>query len=192
MFCPQCGNETTEALKFCKRCGADLRRVVKAMSGKVDPADWGRAMLEEYQEERLRKKMKTAEEKRIEEIKAGVITSSVGVGVTIFLTIFFSALASTQAGNEAVILKAIPFAGLIPLFVGLGLIFNGMVVSKKLQAQNRPNEQMWAPPQSIVSPETSPIQQLTEGTPGLDFSVTDQTTTRLKEPIPVPTSRDTQ
>ena len=192
MFCPQCGNETTEALKFCKRCGADLRRVVKAMSGKVDPGDWGRAMLEEYQEERLRKKMKTAEEKRIEEIKAGVITSSVGVGVTIFLTIFFSALASTQAGNEAVILKAIPFAGLIPLFVGLGLIFNGMVVSKKLQAQNRPNEQMWAPPQSIVSPETSPIQQLTEGTPGLDFSVTDQTTTRLKEPIPVPTSRDTQ
>ena len=192
MFCPQCGNETTEALKFCKRCGADLRRVVKAMSGKVDPADWGRAMLEEYQEERLRKKMKTVEEKRIEEIKAGVITSSVGVGVTIFLTIFFSALASTQAGNEAVILKAIPFAGLIPLFVGLGLIFNGMVVSKKLQAQNRPNEQMWAPPQSIVSPETSPIQQLTEGTPGLDFSVTDQTTTRLKEPIPVPTSRDTQ
>lgn len=192
MFCPQCGNETTEALKFCKRCGADLRRVVKAMSGKVDPADWGRAMLEEYQEERQRKKRKTAEEKRMEEIKAGVITSAAGLGVFLFLSVFFSAIAAHQPMDQAAVLRAIPYAGLIPLLVGLGLIFNGLVVSKKLQPRNRPAEQQWNPQFSVVAPETSPVQQLTEGQPGIDFSVTDQTTTRLKEPVPVPISRDTQ
>ena len=39
--------------------------------------------------------------KRLEEIKAGVITSSVGFGLMVFLGLLFNAIASTMDGPEA-------------------------------------------------------------------------------------------
>jgi hypothetical protein len=36
MYCPQCGSNNTDGLKFCTRCGANLGIVAVALSGKFD------------------------------------------------------------------------------------------------------------------------------------------------------------
>jgi hypothetical protein len=75
----------------------------------------------------------TPEVKRYTEIKAGVITSSAGIGVMIFLhALMLGIVASGQNPPEdAAILSNIWLAGIIPFFVGLALIINGLFVSKR-------------------------------------------------------------
>jgi hypothetical protein len=199
MFCPQCGTETQEQLKFCKKCGANLRRVMGVM-GKGG-AGGGRRELSEWEQEALdeqrAKRGRSPEEKRYDEIKTGVITSSVGLGVMIFLGILFAAI-SKQVPEARDILNAIPFIGVIPFLIGLGMIINGLFVSKKVVElkrreqspdQNRPYFQV---------PETSPVPRLSAlrseengGQPVAEFSVVDQTTKTLREPVPVPSSSET-
>jgi hypothetical protein len=94
-------------------------------------------------------------------------------------------IASNVDPNEAEILTRIWVAGFIPFFVGLALIINGMVVSKKQaeimereirRAKGRDAEisELGAgpPPRSLRSAETNEFIP----TP---FSVTDQTTRHL-------------
>jgi len=97
MFCPQCGSAQSDELKFCKSCGVNLDAVrqVTAMRDAGEKFDWSRTWVAEMflsDGERRRRKEEIERErgitpamKRYTEIKAGVITSSVGVGVTIFL-----------------------------------------------------------------------------------------------------------
>src|ERR1044072_1638688 len=73
--------------------------------------------------------------KRYNEIKAGVITVSSGLGIATFLFLFFNMIINRGGffvADAAAVLANIWVAGLIPIFVGLGLIVNGVVVSKKL------------------------------------------------------------
>ena len=74
----------------------------------------------------------TPEVKRYNEIKAGVIVSSVGIGVAIFLAIFMQGIAGHVDPKDAEIITRIWVAGIIPFMVGLALIINGLVVSKKI------------------------------------------------------------
>ncbi len=199
MFCPNCGTETQEALKFCKQCGTNLKRVQgvmgKARAGVIinSSLNWDEMALEEYWEERERKKKKPLEEKRLEEIKSGVITTSVGLGLMIFFNLLFDAIANTVGGSESNILRSLWAIGLVPFLVGLGIIFNGLVVSKRLielKKQNAANA-----PQPLFSPvpATAPVQQLSEGSQSTiaDYSITEPTTTKLREPISSASSRDT-
>ena len=73
----------------------------------------------------------TPEVKRYNEIKAGVIVSCVGIGVSIFLFVLMNAIAANEP-RDAEILKSVWLAGVIPFMVGLALIINGVVVSKKM------------------------------------------------------------
>jgi hypothetical protein len=139
MFCPQCGINQTEELKFCKSCGANLHAVRQAVTTretgeKFDGSKTWTAEIEDAQKKRRRKRGQTAEEKRYDEIKAGVITSCVGIGVMIFLFILMQGiiLSGQNPPGDAEILSRIWVAGVIPFFIGLGLIFNGLVVSKRL------------------------------------------------------------
>ena len=199
MFCPSCGNETREPLKFCKQCGVNLRRIQGVMGkggagAKSDsPANWAQVALEEYREERERRK-KTPEEKRLNEIKAGVITASAGLGGMIFLSFLFEAIANTMGPDPAAnILRSLWAVGLVPFLVGLGMTFNGLVVSKKLVELKRQEERSAPQPLFSAVPGTSPIPQL----PGVaqspigDYSITEPTTTKLREPVPVSSPRDT-
>jgi hypothetical protein len=99
---------------------------------------WVAEMLLSSEEQKRRKQDRrsdtAAEEKRYNEIKAGVITGSVGIAVAIFLLVFMQGiiLGGNVSPDTAEILSRIWIAGVIPLFVGLALIFNGVVVSKKL------------------------------------------------------------
>jgi hypothetical protein len=123
----------------------------------------------------------TPEVKRYNEIKAGVIVSCVGVGVSIFLFFIMQAIAAQSPPHDAQLLGSIWLAGVIPFMIGLALIINGAIVSKKMvevmerqREQNKPNNLEEGPaPRGLRSPDTS------EFVPA-NFSVTDQTTRHLE------------
>ena len=69
--------------------------------------------------------------KRYKEIKAGVITACVGIGLLLFLAIFMEGVAHANP-EEAVILERVWVAGVIPLMIGLGLIINGVFITKRM------------------------------------------------------------
>ena len=120
----------------------------------------------------------TPEVKRYDEIKAGVIVSSIGIGVSIFLYFLMHAIAN-QEPRDAEILRSVWMAGVIPFMVGLALIINGVVVSKKMvEVMEREREKSKSleegpAPRGLRSPDTS------EFVPA-NFSVTDQTTRHLE------------
>jgi uncharacterized Zn finger protein (UPF0148 family) len=145
MFCPQCGASQSEELKFCKACGVNLQAVRQAVvTGEPgEKFDWSKTWVAEMfisGQEATRRKAEierlqgiTPEYKRYNEIKAGVITASVGLAATIFLYFFMEGivLGGNVPPNEAEILSRVWLAGLIPLFIGLGIIFNGTYLGKR-------------------------------------------------------------
>ena len=189
MICPRCASNQGDDIKFCTSCGANLqavRDVLDAPEGKK--FDWSNTwvadmfmsgqMAEARKVEMERRLGITPEVKRYNEIKAGVIVSCVGIGVSIFLFFIMHAIAS-QNPRDAELLNSVWLAGVIPFMVGLALIINGLVVSKKMV--------------QVIEREQQRNMPLSEGTParGLraadtsefiptNFSVTDQTTRHLE------------
>lgn len=146
MFCPQCGSGQSEELKFCNKCGANLfavRQVVtsRETEGKID---WSKTWVAEMflsKGEQIKRKQEleramgvTPEVKRAKEVKAGVITSCAGLALMVFLNFFMRGiiLGAHIPDDVAEILSRIWIAGVFPFFVGIGLLINGLVVSKKL------------------------------------------------------------
>ena len=199
MLCPRCASNQSDDVKFCTSCGANLHAVREILAGR-QPAgkdfNWNDTWLasmfhsgeiaEQRKLEMERRMGITPEVKRYNEIKAGVITSAAGLGVAIFLHIFMQGIAVNAAPNAAEILTRIWVAGFIPFLVGVALIINGVVVSKK-QAE-------------IMEREIKRARGLPAATPGelqegqaqrtlhpadtsefipTPFSVTDQTTRHL-------------
>jgi hypothetical protein len=150
MLCPRCNSNQNDDIKFCTSCGANLQAVREAL-GAPDPAkkfEWGNTwvadMLMSGQAAEIRKlelerRMGiTPEVNRYNEIKAGVIVSSIGIGLAVFLAIFMQGVAGHVDPKDAEIITRIWVAGVIPFMVGVALIINGLVVSKRIvEAQER-------------------------------------------------------
>jgi len=146
MFCPQCGTNGSEELKFCKSCGANLQAVrqVVSMRETEEKFDWSKTWVAEMllsEGERKKREQElehlrgmTPEVKRYNEIKAGVVTSCVGLGVAIFLYFLMQGiiLSGQNPPGEAEILGRVWIAGVIPFLIGISLMINGIFVSKKL------------------------------------------------------------
>jgi hypothetical protein len=196
MFCPQCGNKQSDELKFCNLCGANLYAVRQVVSTREldEKFDWSKTWVAEMfmsEAERQRRTAElerqrglTPEIKRYNEIKAGVITSCVGIGVMIFLYIIGMAIfrSGQNPPEDAEIIRSIWVAGIIPFMVGLALIINGLFVSKKiveLQKRERQSAQDALPKgaeqHTLKSADTSEFIH-----PG--FSVTEGTTKHLSIP----------
>ena len=191
MLCPRCASNQSDEIKFCTFCGANLQAVREAMEAPEGKKfDWSNTWVAEMfmsgQANELRKlEMErrlgiTPEVKRYNEIKAGVIVSSVGIGVMIFLYVFMQAIAGQSPNDvDAEILRRVWIAGVIPFMVGLALIINGLVVSKKMvevmeRAQKGTNAlDEGTAPRGLRAAETS------EFIPA-NMSVTDQTTRHLE------------
>lgn len=198
MFCPQCGNKQSDELKFCNLCGANLYAVRQVVATREpdDKFDWSKTWVAEMfmsEAERKRRNAElerergvTPEVKRYNEIKAGVIVSSIGVGLMLFLYVMGMAIfrGGQNPPEDAELVRSIWVAGFIPFMVGIALIINGLFVSKKIvemeerqrrsaqDALGRDGEQP-----ALKSADTSEFVH-----PG--FSVTEGTTKHLHVPDP--------
>jgi len=199
MFCPQCGSTQDDQLKFCKQCGANLQalRQIMATRDAEDKFDWSKtwvaemfmsgeeAVKREAELERLRGI--TPEVKRRNEIKAGVITASVGIGLMILLFVLMGGIIASGRVSDAAaaILSRIWIAGVIPLFVGAALIFNGIVVSRR-GGDGSPHETDAGSKEPVEPASESylPPAETNRLASGVPFSVTDETTQHLAEPFP--------
>ncbi len=193
MFCPQCGANQSEELKFCKTCGANLQAVRQAVVTREpgEGFDWSKTWVAEMfmsGQEALRRKAEmerlqgiTPEYKRYNEIKAGVITGSIGIALMIFLYVFMQGivLGGKVSHDTAEILSRVWIAGVIPLFVGLGLLINGMYVSKKqVEVANREQRAALDALGEVVERHALRSADTSEFIP-TDFSVTEGTTRHL-------------
>lgn len=195
MLCPRCSSNQSDDVKFCKSCGANLQAVREALEYREQAKfDWGDTWLAEMfksgQAIELRKlEMErrmgiTPEVKRYNEIKAGVITSSVGVGLSIFLFVFMQGLLNVVGPEAAQILAHVWIAGVIPFFVGLALIVNGLVVSKKMvEVQEREMRKLNLLAGDSTAGETAAQRALRPADTNefipTGYSVTEQTTRHL-------------
>jgi hypothetical protein len=188
MFCPRCAANQSNDIKFCTVCGANLQAVRQAVESpetgkKFDWADtWvadmfmqaGAAERRKLEIERIRGI--TPEVKRLTEMKAGVITSSVGIGLMIFLYVFMKGVGWNVTPETSQILSRVWVAGIIPVFVGLGIILSGVVVGKKLVAETERGQNLAegdSGPQALKAADTNEFISS-------PFSVTEQTTKHLR------------
>src|SRR2546423_12569102 len=135
MFCPRCGTSQSEDLRFCKVCGANLYAVREVVDTREteEKFDWNKTWVGEMflsgqealrrKEELERRRGITPEGKRHKEIKAGVIVSSVGIGVAIFLNVLMQGIIPGGKGShhQGGTLSQLWDVGIIPLFVWLAL-----------------------------------------------------------------------
>lgn len=148
MYCPGCATQIADDINYCKQCGANLRGVRQGLMTREpdERFDWSKTWLAEMfmsDDERRRRKaakelsdrpedVAASEIKRLNELKAGIITACAGIGITIFLAILLGSIADAVAETDparANILRHIWAAGIIPFMVGVALIVNAVFVS---------------------------------------------------------------
>ncbi|MBA2731899.1 MAG: zinc ribbon domain-containing protein [Acidobacteria bacterium] len=197
MYCPKCGANQSDELRFCNLCGANLyavRQVVdtRETDEKSEKYDWSKTWVAEMlisEDERKRRKQEferqqgiTPDVKRANEVKGGIITSCVGIGLMIFLYVFMQGLIKSGVipAHVAVILSHVWIAGVLPFFVGIGLTINGLFVGKRLD--KGAGRELPARPDSLESDikhlSLRPADTTEFITP--NFSVTEDTTKHLR------------
>jgi hypothetical protein len=197
MYCPKCGANQSDELRFCNLCGANLQAVRQVVAthetGETEEKfDWSKTWVAEMfrsEEENKRRKAEmehrlgiTPEVKRANEVKGGVITSCAGIGLMIFLYVFMQGLIKSGLipAQVAEILSRVWIAGVIPFFIGIGLLFNGLVVSKRIGGVS--GKELSAKSAALENDTERPSLRSADTTefitPG--FSVTEETTKHLK------------
>jgi len=196
MFCPQCGSTQPDDLNYCKACGAHLQAVRTALGSRStdEGFDWNKTWVAEMLmsgEESVRRAAEidrlrgiTPEVRRRREIKAGIITASAGIGLTVVLAVIMEGIIASGAASGAaiVILSRLWIVGLIPILVGAALVINGLFVSKPPASVD--DEQI--PPAAGTLPGQQPEYLAPADTTNkLDrhepFSVADETTRHLEK-----------
>ncbi|HEY0761949.1 MAG TPA: zinc ribbon domain-containing protein [Pyrinomonadaceae bacterium] len=204
MYCPSCGSEERQLSQFCRACGTDLRIVRNSLENPdavtqsaisarehigMAVADKIRQMstakeLERVAEDVLphfEKFLESPEEKRLRRIRAGIVTSAIGLGATI--VVFIMAMDKVDL---------IPFIApaLVTFLVGLGVILNGLLFT--VPRKELPGDVYDALSQKVLDsganriPYEAPIAgQLTNELPTAPrlqaASITEHTTHHLKQ-----------
>lgn len=185
--------DVLEELTFCKECGANLYpvRQVVGEREKSTKTSWNKTWVAEMlqftrrkpfrRQQALETRVLTPEVKRYNEIKGGIITGSVGVALMIFLYVFMQGIiiGGNVPNDTAEILSRIWVAGIIPVFVGLALIFNGVFISKKALASTKRASNSTS---ELTGDETPALHSANtaEFLPA-NFSVTENTTRLLNQ-----------
>jgi hypothetical protein len=198
MFCPECGVQVRDDLKFCRQCGVNLHGAREGMRSRSAEwkFDWSKTWVADMfltEEERERRRGVTAEEKRLNEIKSGVITSFVGVGVMIFLRLFLEVVARHKSPGDAEILRSVWMTGIIPFMVGIGIIFNGLFLSRRIVKLKEQEAQktLSASPAVATLPAKTTDQLVANAAQPVGASVTEDPTAHLPEATRVPMRRET-
>lgn len=191
MICPRCASNQSDDIKFCTFCGANLQAVREALEVRESDKkpDWDNNWLSEMFKtgqlaemrklEMQRRLGLTPEVKRYNEIKAGVIASSVGVALAIFLFVFMQGIAGNVPPEAARVITRLWIAGVIPFMVGLALIINGVVVSKKIVEAVKRDQKGTKTLDESATPRELRAADTSEFIPA-NMSVTDQTTRHLE------------
>ena len=188
MFCPQCGTNQSDELRFCKSCGANLLAVRQVVAKREtgEKIDWSKTWVAEMllshgERERRKEELElqrgiTPEVKRQREMKAGVITASVGIAVAVFLFVLMQGiiLGAEVPPGAAEILSRLWIVGVIPFCIGIGLLISGLFFKNvaKLPAKQDLLEKE-AQDESLPSAHAS-------GRIPSSFSVTEETTRQLR------------
>jgi hypothetical protein len=165
MYCPTCGSQNPDELKFCTRCGTNLGVVSDALSGKFDPAD-------------------LANEKEVKLLtdyyrgRRSTIIGFVAVVISVFKLSVSSLLGNPQS-----------FAWLTPLFIGvamIGLIWFFWGVAKWNDCGSELKALGYDNPRSAAPKKRRKMESLPEGSTVL--AVKGYTTDSLKEEMVTPPS----
>jgi hypothetical protein len=154
-------------------------RTAAAKREAEDKFDWSKTWVAEMflsgdelkrrKEDLERQRGITPEVKRLREIKAGIITASAGIGVSIFLYVLMQGIISSGrvGDSEAEILSRIWVSGVIPVCIGIGLVISGLFFSGSGRRAASPLENDTRP-ETLRSSETSNFipsnASVTEGT----------------------------
>jgi hypothetical protein len=189
MFCPGCAVQVSDDLKFCRQCGANLRGVREAMvsnpnkgpnEGKSDKSQtWWADIARAHAMKEFGIGL-SPEEKRINEIKSGVIITFVGVGVMILLRLFPDALANKNP-HDAELIHSLWVLGIIPFMAGIGIIFNSLFISRWLGKLKEKQSQSAAPASQAPAalPAKTTDHLVVDPAPPGGASVTEDTTAHL-------------
>jgi len=149
MFCPSCGSEERQASQFCRACGVDLRAVRLSLerpdsitaSAVSAREEIGRAVAQKIREvgdtrelkqvtdhvlPEIEKFLESPEEKRLRRMRAGIVVSSIGVGVTIMMALLGSI--AREADVQGFMGGA--GAGIVLFFIGVGLLLNAFFFTR--------------------------------------------------------------
>jgi hypothetical protein len=135
----------------------------------------------------------TPEERRVNEVKGGVITIGAGLGLTIFLY-FFLDIVAKKASDDIVaeIIRGLWRIGIIPILVGAGLLINGLFVGRRLSRLKEAQAQ--TPPPASPAPPAIPAKTtdhlVVDAPPSGADSVTEDTTAHLPGPVAAPARRE--
>jgi hypothetical protein len=190
MFCPGCGIQVSDDLKFCKQCGANLHGAREGMMSRStgEKFDWSKTWVAEMfltEEEKERRRGVTAQDKWLNEIKGGVITSFAGVGAMIFLKLFLDVVANQKSPGDAEILRSVWLAGIVPFIVGLGLIFNGLLITRGI-LKRRERQSQPSPPAPTALPAKTTNHLAVDPAPMSGSGVSEDTTAHLPGPVAAP------
>lgn len=188
MYCPNCGQASPEDRRFCKFCGTNLSLVSEALSrGRVPNRNLSDATAWVIEELFGEKPDPPPEKRQLNDIRSGVITSFVGIGLSAFLYFLMEAVASSSHidPGAAPIVRSIWLVGLIPFFIGIALIVNGIFFYKPLR---RSGTESTTPSRTLPGSETPSIAS--HAGVRLPASVTEQTTHRLDAPESITRPRE--
>lgn len=159
-----------------------VRTAIQPRPGRQDEMDWTKTWVAEMamtRDEKDRRRGLTPEMKRVREVKAGIITASAGVGLTVVVAFIMEGIIASGVSAAAIaILSRLWIVGLIPVLVGAALIVNGMFVTKREKAGPSANElaadEAIGPGSEYVAPATT--NQLESA----NFGVVEETTKHLE------------
>ena len=200
MFCPKCGAEELNRVQFCRACGTELHMVrtaleqpdaittsaitareeiARVVANKIAEFESARDMeravydilpaiekyLESPEERRMRK-----EQERLDLVRGGLITASVGLG----LILFFLVLGFVIRHEELLIGCG---AGGLVLLTGLGVLISGLISPERFGYSKKITEK-----RAAVETPTNPLhEELPSMQPPAHVSVTEGTTRQLRD-----------
>ncbi len=194
MYCPGCSIQIIEDLKFCKNCGANLRGVRDAMLSPRDKFDWNKTWVAEMllsEDEQERRRGVTPEKKRNNEMRGGVITAFVGLGVMIFLYFLLGTVPDVEGGRDAEIIRKVWLVGVIPFLIGLAILFNGFFFGRrevKLEEERR--RMLYTHLPTTPQPQQIDAQPTNELLASPEYGVTEHTTAHLPDPVNTPSREE--